>query len=98
MTNHSFGLYDVMNGMAHFQGFGVATDRDGDQIVSSFASEKYPADAKNVSGTVTFTYGTGKYSGITGGFTFVNHGTEFRTAAEGTYVQYADFKGSYKLP
>jgi len=99
MTWHSFGLFDVMNGMAEFQGYGVGTDPAGDQIVTTFATDgRYPADTKTVSGKVTFTNGTGKYAGITGGYSFVNHGTDFRTAAEGTYVQYAAFQGSYKLP
>jgi hypothetical protein len=42
--------------------------------------------------------GTGKYAGISGGFSYVIHGNEFRSAAEGTYVNYGTNQGSYKLP
>ena len=49
-----------------------------------------------MSGTITT--GTGKYAGISGGWTFVVHGPEFRTAAEGTYVTYGPLQGGYRLP
>jgi hypothetical protein len=56
------------------------------------------ADAKSYSGKFTFTTGTGKYAGISGGGTFTCHSPDFRTAAEGTYAQYCTDSGSYKLP
>jgi hypothetical protein len=98
-TWHCFGLYDVMNGRAQWQGRCVATDPAGDQVVSNVASDgKYLADAKSYNGTGTFTTGTGKYAGISGGWTFVGHSPEFRTAApESTYVQYGSLQGSYKI-
>jgi len=98
-TSHCFGLYDVMNGRAHWQGYCVMTDPAGDQIAANVASDgKYLADAKSYKGTGTFTTGTGKYAGISGSWTFEGHSPEFRTAAEGTYVQYGSLQGSYKLP
>jgi hypothetical protein len=42
--------------------------------------------------------GTGKYKGISGGWTNVIQGNEFRPTAEGTYPSYVTFQASYKLP
>ena len=99
MTWHCFGLYDVMNAMAQFQGYCVGTDPAGDQVAGNVASDgKYAADAKSYNGTGTFTTGTGKYAGISGGWTFVGHSQEFRTATpESTFVQNAPIQGSYKI-
>jgi hypothetical protein len=58
----------------------------------------HAADAKTYDATTTFTTGTGKYTGITGGATIVVHGPEFRTATEGTSVQYGEIQAKYKLP
>ena len=99
MTWHCFGLYDVMNAMAQWQGYCVGTDPAGDQVVSNVASDgKYAADAKSYNATGTFTTGTGKYAGISGSWTFVGHAPEFRTAApESTFVQNGPMQGSYKI-
>jgi hypothetical protein len=99
MTWHCFGLGDITSGMEQDRGYCAATDPTGDQLVGDVASdEKYPAGAKSFSGKLTFTTGTGKYAGISGGGTFTCHGREFRTAAEGTYVNYCTNQGSYKIP
>jgi hypothetical protein len=96
---HCFGLYEVLKGMAQFRGHCIATDPAGDQLASDFVSDgTFPADAKNPRGTGTFRAGTGKYAGISGGWTFVTHSPEFKTAADGTYVQHGTNEGSYKLP
>ena len=42
--------------------------------------------------------GTGKYKGISGGWTNVNRGNEFRPTTEGTYLSYGTFQANYKLP
>jgi hypothetical protein len=98
-TWHCFGLYDVMNATVQVQGYCVVTDTVGDQIVGNIATDGKPAaDAKSFSVTATITTGTGKYAGISGGWTIVVHGPEFRTATEGTYVTYGPLQGSYKLP
>lgn len=98
-TLHCFGLYDAANGMGQWNGRCVITDTAGDQIVADVASDgKFPTDAKSDRGLGTFTTGTGKYAGITGGWTFEGHVPEFRTAVEGTHAQNGPFHGSYKLP
>ena len=56
--------------------------------------ESYVADAKSFHESGTFTTGTGKYAGISGSWTFVGHGPQFRTATEGTYVPYGPIQGS----
>jgi hypothetical protein len=100
LTWHCWGLYDAVKGFAQSNGYCVGTDPDGDQIAGNAASDgRYAADAKSSKSLVTFTTGTGKYTGISGGITTADHTNEFRPAAEGTYLQYASpFQGSYKLP
>jgi hypothetical protein len=98
-TWHCFGLYDIAKGMADWRGYCTMTDGAGDQVRAVVLSDgKYPADAKMYKGQGLFTTGTGKYAGINGGFNIECHSPEFRTAADGTYVQYAKMQGSYKLP
>jgi hypothetical protein len=48
--------------------------------------KSYAPDQKSWSGAAKFTTGTGKQAGISGGFTYVIHGNEFRSAIEGTYL------------
>lgn len=98
MTWHCWGLFGIANGKNHAHGFCVGTDPAGDQVVSNVGDEPHPMDQK-FTGTSTFTMGTGKFKGITGGHTFVAHSPEFRPAAEGTYLQYTTNQGGrYKLP
>jgi hypothetical protein len=99
VTWHCFGLQDIASGMEQFQGYCVATDPAGDQIVSNVVSDgKHATGAKSYGAIGTFTTGTGKYAGISGGWTVVLHSPDFRTAAEGTYVQYSEIQAKYKLP
>jgi hypothetical protein len=99
MTNHCFGLADITNGMEEDQGYCVGTDPAGDQVVLNVVSDgKRPTSAKSFGSSGTFTSGTGKYAGISGGLTCVDHGPEFRTGAEGTYAQYGECQVKYKLP
>ena len=101
MTYHCFGLGNIANGMEQDQGYCVGTDPAGDQLVVESVTDKRPTSAKSFGETGTLTSGTGKYAGISGEYTAVNHGPEFRTdrtGAEGTYVQHGDFQAKYKLP
>jgi hypothetical protein len=98
-TWHCWGTANFVNGVGAPHGSCVATDPKGDQISFDFEQEKWSSlDAKNVPGSGKITGGTGKFSGISGGQSFVVHVNEFRTAVEGTYAAYATFQGSYKLP
>jgi hypothetical protein len=98
-TLHCSGLADFTNGLGQGHGNCVSTDPVGDQIVFSVGpEEKHALDQKSWSGPVTFTTGTGKYTGISGGGTYVQHLNEFHALAEGTYVSYTTFEGSYKFP
>jgi hypothetical protein len=97
MTWHCWGLGDFTNGTGQGHGYCVGTDPAGDQLVGAIADEKHRMDQKNVSGTFTFTSGTGKYAGVTGVGTLVEHGNDFGATAQGTYVNYLTFEGSYKL-
>lgn len=97
-TWHCWGSADFTNGAGQGRGNCVSTDPAGDQILGSFEDEKHTPDQKNVRGAYTILMGTGKYVGISGRGMFVEHGNEFRPTAEGSYVSYTTFEGSYKLP
>jgi hypothetical protein len=99
MTWHCVATFSFMAGLGQFDGYCVVTDPAGDQIVADVASDRtYPADAKSVPAKGTFTTGTGKYAGISGTLTKIEHAPEFRTAEEGIIVLYGDFQATYKLP
>lgn len=98
-TWHCWGMADYTSGMGTEHGYCVATDPAGDQVVASFGpDEKHAPDQKSWHGSGTFTMSTGKYRGISGGWTNVIHSNEFRPATEGTYFNYVTFQASYKLP
>jgi hypothetical protein len=97
-TWHCWGLGDFTNGKGTDNGYCVATDPEGDQVVASFGPDEHALDQKSFSGSGTFTMGTGKYKGITGSWTNVNRGNEFRSTTEGTYFAYGTFQTNYKLP
>jgi len=97
-TWHCWGIGDYTNGMGQDQGYCVVTDQAGDQFVSNFITEKRGIDQPSYSGSDTWTGGTGKYAGISGGGTSVFHSGEFRPTTDGTYFNYATWQGNYKLP
>ena len=98
-TWHCWGMANFVNGVGAPHGSCVATDPAGDQISFDFEHQKWRLlDAKNVPASAKFTGGTGKFVGISGGFTYVAHANELRTAVEGTYGFYNTHQGSYKLP
>ena len=97
MTWHCWGLFNITNGMGQAHGYCVATDPAGDQIAAEVGDEKHDV-SKPFGVKGTFTMGTGRYAGISGGWTLLAHSPEFKTA-EGSYVQYGtSSQGSYKLP
>jgi hypothetical protein len=98
MTWHCFGLYQAEKGQDQAHGYCVATDADGDQVVSDVVQGKGPVSAKVYDVSLKFTSGTGKYAGISGAVETAAHAHEIRPATENTYHQYATWKGSYKLP
>ena len=89
------GSVHAVNGeYQNFTNSCVFTRPDGDQIFSTEAATgKVGAASK---GTATFTGGTGKMSGITGGYEFTRIGV--RPAVEGTGQFITRSKMSYKLP
>jgi hypothetical protein len=97
-TSRCIGLGDFTNGAGQVHGICVGTDPDGDQIVANFGpDEKHTLDQKSWKGFATYTTGTGKYEGISGGYTYVFH-NDFRPEAEGSYVLHITYEGSYKIP
>ena len=98
MTWHCSGLADFRNGAGQAQGFCAGNDSVGEQVVLNWESEKHPQDQKVVSGTFSWTGGTGKYAGIRGGGTYVDYSGEFLPLAAGTFVRYFTFEANYKLP
>jgi hypothetical protein len=99
VTWHCSGVRDLTNGMseAHVHGYCVATDPAGDQLVLDVGPDEKTSDQKSWIGSGTLTSGTGKFAGVSGSLTYVTHGNEFRSGAEGTFVVYNTFEGRYKL-
>jgi len=98
-TWHCWAFADFVKGMGAPHGTCVGTDPAGDQIVGDFLHEMHTIDDKSPRASFKFTGGTGKYDGITGGWTYVNDYNAFRTAVPGTYASHVvKFQGSYKLP
>jgi hypothetical protein len=97
VTWHCWGLGDRANGVVQSHGYCIATDVSGDQLVLDYDSGKRTPDQKSWKGSGKFTSGTGKFAGISGDLTFVTHGADFRSGADGTYFTYNTFEGHYKL-
>ena len=96
-TWHCWGMGDGMKTIATDRGYCIITVPTGDQIAAEVASDGKVDQSKpfNVIGTITA--GTGKYAGISGGWSFIAQDSEFK-ASEGRSVDYGPLKGSYKLP
>jgi hypothetical protein len=99
MTWHCWGMGDFTNGSGQDHGYCLGTDPTGDQVVINFGpDEKHKTDQDSWNGSVTFTTGTGKYAGISGGWTYTIYGNSLKSTTPGTYYDYGNFQGSYKLP
>jgi hypothetical protein len=98
VTFHCWGTGDTTSGATTNQGYCVGNDPTGDQLAVQFSDEKHTATDTSWKGTATYISGSGKFSGVSGTISYVNHGREFRPLAEGTYVGYVTLDGSYKLP
>src|SRR5215469_17896126 len=89
MTWHCWGLYNILSAIAQTTGgYCVVTDRNGDQLATTIAGDKYPQDGKSFTVSHTLITGTGKYAGISGKFKAECHHPDFRPGAEGTYLAY----------
>jgi hypothetical protein len=97
ITWHCWGVADGTKNIGVFRGYCVGNDPAGDQIAMEVASDGKVDFSKATNIIHTLTAGTGKYAGISGGWNFMGHGSEFK-ASEGRYAQYGPLNGSYKLP
>jgi hypothetical protein len=97
VTLHCWGVGEAANGTTTNHGYCVGTDPSGDTFATKFSGEQSSQD-KAMKGTTTFTSGTGKFAGVSGGSQYVVHAPEFRSPLEGTYVNYVPLEGNYKLP
>jgi hypothetical protein len=95
---HCWGTGEGINGVTTSRGYCVGIDPVGDQLALTFADEKHTANDTSWKGSATCISGTGKFAGISGTTSYVNHAREFRPLTEGTYVGYATLEGNYKLP
>ena len=75
VTWHCSGLADYTNGLGQSQGFARAMIR-AETRSSSTGNEKHAPGQKVVYGMFSWTGGTGKYAGIRGGGTYVDHSGE----------------------
>lgn len=93
-TWHCWGMGDGMKTIGVFRGYCVGTDPKGDQIALEYVTDGKIDFSKTYTATNTLTAGTGKYAGISGGWSGTCHSSEFK-APEGRFAQLN--KGSYKL-
>ena len=93
-----FGLGDYTRGVGQDHGYCVGNDPDGDKLVMNWVDEKHTLGQKAFSGSFTWTTGTGKFAGISGGGSYVEHGNEFLAPGEGSYMTYWPVQGNYELP
>ena len=99
VTWYCWGTTEFSIGIGQGQGYCVGMDSDGDRIsITTGPDEKHTPNQRSWSSPMTLTAGTGKFAGIIGSGTYVNHANEFRTATPGTFVNYVVVKGTYKLP
>ena len=99
VTWHCWGTTDYTNGTGQGQGYCVGNDPDGDRLAANFGpDEPHTPHQKTWKSPSTLMAGTGKFAGIRGSGTYMNHANEFRPMADGTFVNYVTFEGSYKLP
>jgi hypothetical protein len=99
MTSHCWGTTEFSNGIGQGQGYCVGVNPDGDQMsITIGPDETHTPSQRSWSSPMILTAGTGKAAGITGSGTYVNHPNEFRTETLGTFVNYVEVKGTYKLP
>jgi hypothetical protein len=94
---HCWGVTEGMKTIATSRGYCLGTDPAGDQVALEVATDGKVDFSQPIPVIDTFTAGTGKYAGISGGWSAIAHSPEFK-APEGRYVQYGPIKGSYKLP
>jgi hypothetical protein len=99
VTWHCFGGFRAFAGKSSgYTGNCVGTDTAGDQIMISVEStDESPPEAKVRPDKAVALAGTGKYAGIIGSWSGVNHIGEFKTDTT-TYVNFVELNGSYKLP
>jgi hypothetical protein len=98
-TWHCWGTTEYSNGIGQGQGYCVGMDPDGDRVsITTGPDEKHTPGQHSWTSPMTLTGGTGKFAGMTGSGTYINHANEFRTATPGTFVNYVAVKGNYTLP
>jgi hypothetical protein len=97
---HCIGVQDGLNGKANSSGRCVGTDQSSDQLMLRFNSADEQMPDKNRLVNVVLLGGTGKYLGITGGWTLIVHGGDFKAATgDNVYmITGTDFTGDWKLP
>ena len=82
------GMFELAGNVATNRGTCIDTDKDGDEIFSTY-------EAKGMSGLHTFVGGTGKYAGITG---TAEYTVEPVKSFDGTPMNIIRHKATWRLP
>ncbi len=91
---HALGTLHAVKGAFEETGFLVMTATDGDKVYAAYKSSG--TLGKAAKGTLTYTGGTGRYTGIQGEGEFTRY--SLRNAKEGVWTSVSIVKASYKLP
>ena len=95
---HCYGSFGIFAGNARWGGLCVGNDLSGERMMVNFESDGTPGmDAKTWQAHAHFIGGTGKYTGITGGWSYSFHPFDFKPASDNNYLLLINYEGSYKL-
>jgi len=94
MSSHNVGVLYYENGVGRLRGYITNVDKDGDKVLVELTEEAAQLQGPT-SGKGKFIWGTGKFTGIQGGFEYTR--TNMRPVADGTHQAVSKFKGSYKI-
>ena len=93
-STHVLGTLHAVKGAMEETGFMVMTATDGDKVYAVYKGSGTLGE--KAKGTLTYTGGTGKYTGIQGEGEFTRYA--LRDAKEGVWTSMSLFNASYKLP
>lgn len=91
---YAIGTMHAVKGVFEESGFMVQTATDGDKVYATWKGSG--TFGKAVTGTFTYTGGTGKFTGIEGGGEFTRYA--LADATEGVWTSVSLAKANYKLP
>jgi hypothetical protein len=95
MSTHNVGVMYFEKGVGKLRGYITNMDKDGDQVLAELTEEASQLGVEPTNGTAKIIGGTGKFTGIEGGFEYTRR--SLRPVVDGTHQAVSKFKGSWKI-